>query len=213
MKHLVIIGAGELGREMYWNIKDSIGFSTDYDIKGYIDDAFGVDNKEFNLLQVPLISKISDYSVQDDDVFISAIGSVDSRKKTVDIIKSKGGEFISIINKTSIIHGTVKIGEGVFLGPYTVIGDNATINDHVFLNTHSAIGHDAVIGKYTCIMSYVDITGCCNIGEKVYLASGCRMTPSSKIGDNAYVGIGSVVLRRVKAGKKVFGNPAKEYSI
>ena len=39
------------------------------------------------------------------------------------------------------------------------------------------------------------------------------MTPSTKIGDGAYVGIGSVVLRRVKPGVKVFGNPAKVVDI
>ena len=103
----------------------------------------------------------------------------------------------------------MKIGKGVFIGPYTVIGDNVTLNDHVMINTHSSIGHDAVLDKYTCVMSYVDITGYCQIGKKVFLASGCRMTPSTKIGDGAYVGIGSVVLRKVIAGVKVFGNPAR----
>ena len=97
----------------------------------------------------------------------------------------------------------------MFIGPYTVIGDNVTLGNHVMLNTHSSIGHDAVLQDYTCVMSYVDITGCCQIGKKVFLASGCHMTPGTKIGDGAYVGIGSVVLRKVKPGVKVYGNPAK----
>lgn len=209
MKHLIIIGAGAFGRELYWHIQDSIGYGTEFDIKGYIVDNFDSVSEETLNLQSHLLSSIDDYVIEDDDVFICAIGSVDGRESTVERISEKGGEFYSVIHKTSLIHGTVKIGKGVFVGPYTVIGDNVTLSDHVMLNTHSSIGHDAVLGKYTCVMSYVDITGYCQIGKKVFLASGCRMTPATKIGDGAYVGIGSIVLRRVKSGVKVFGNPAK----
>lgn len=209
MKHLVIIGAGAFGRELYWHIQDSIGFGTEYDIKGYIVDDYDLAIKECENLQKPLLSSVDDYNIDIDDVFICAIGSVDGRESTVNRIKAKGGVFLSVIHKTSLIHKTARIGNGVFIGPYTVIGDNVTLNDHVMLNTYSSIGHDAVLEDFSCVMSYVDITGYCHIGKKVFLASGCRMTPSTKIGDDAYVGIGSVVLRKVKPGVKVFGNPAK----
>lgn len=213
MKHLVIIGAGELGRELYWHIHESHGFRTKYDIKGYIDDDYEPLSDRYKNLQQPLLSSIDEYEIQQDDVFICAVGGVNGREATVEKIKAKGGKFISVINRTSLIHGNVSIGEGVFVGPYTVIGDSVTIGNHVMLNTHSSIGHDAILGDYTCVMSYVDITGCCIIGRKAFLASGCRMTPSTKIGDGAYVGIGSVILRRVKPGVKVFGNPAKVIDI
>ena len=213
MKHLVIIGAGELGRELYWHAHESIGFNTKFDIKGYIDDDYYPESERYVNLQLPLLSSIDNYIIEKDDVFICAVGTVNGREATVEKIKAKGGEFLTIINRTSLIQGNVHIGEGVFIGPYTVIGDSVTINDHVMLNTHSSIGHDAVLGEYTCVMSYVDITGCCQIGRKVFLASGCHMTPSSKIGEGAYVGIGSVVLRRVKPNTKVFGNPAKNIDI
>lgn len=209
MKHLVIIGAGELGRELYWHAQESMGFGTEFDIKGYIDDDFTPDAERYALLQKPLMASIDAYEIKEDDVFICAVGSVSGREATVAKIKEKGGIFQNLINRSSIIQGNVTIGEGVLIGPYTVIGDHVTLGDHVMLNTHSAIGHDAVLGDYTCVMSFVDITGHCQIGRKVYLASGCRMTPSTRIGDGAYVGIGSVVLRKVKPGSKVFGNPAK----
>ncbi len=209
MNHLVIIGAGEFGRELYWHAQESFGFSDEFDIKGFIDDDYNPNSDRYVNLKKPLISSIDDYEVEPEDVFICAVGSVNGREATVKKIKAKGGRFINLINRTSLIQGNVSLGEGVFIGPYTVIGDSVSIHDHVMLNTHSSIGHDAVLDDYTCVMSYVDITGCCQIGKKVFIASGARMTPSTKIGDEAYVGIGSVVLRRVKAGTKVFGNPAR----
>ena len=213
MKQLIIIGAGAFGREMYWHIQNSIGFGTEFDVKGCIGDDFKPNIEKELGLQKPLLSSVDEYEIQEDDVFICAIGSVGGRESTVRRIEEKGGKFLSVVHKTSLIHGTVKIGQGVFIGPYVLLSDNVVIHDHVMLNTHSSVGHDAVLGRYTCVMSYVDITGYCHIGEKVFLSSGCRMTPSTKIGDEAYVGIGSVVLRRVKAGAKVFGNPARVVDI
>ena len=213
MKHLIIIGAGNFGRELYWHAKLSVGYKNDFIIKGYIDDIYDPSLEKYKRLSAPWLGKITDYRIQEDDVFICAIGDGGGRAAAIKLIKERGGEFINLIHKTSIIQGVVGIGKGVFVGPYTVIGDHAKLGNHVMVNTHSAIGHDAIVGDYTCIMSYVDITGWSVIGEKVFLASGCRITPGTKIGDNAYIGIGSVVLRRVKSGTKVFGNPAKRIDL
>lgn len=209
MKHLVIIGAGNFGRELYFHCKKSLGYGCNYDIKGYIDDLYDPKIEKYKKLKAPWLGGINDYEIEENDVFICAIGEGAGRNAVTKIIEEKGGEFINIINQTSIIQGEIKMGKGVFLGPYTVVGDGVEIGNHVMLNTHSSIGHDVTIGDCTCIMSYVDVTGWCEIGERVFLASGCRMTPSSRIGDGAYVGIGSVVLRRVRPNTKVFGNPAK----
>lgn len=213
MQHLVIIGAGELGRELYWHAQEAIGYNIEFDIKGFIDDDFSPEAEKYRTLGRPLLSSVDAYEIEQNDVFICAIGSVNGREATVNKIKSKGGQFRTIRHKTSIIQGNVNMGEGLFMGPFTIIGDGATIGNHVMINTHSAVGHDVVIGDYTCIMSYVDVTGCSQIGRKVFLASGSRMTPSTRIGDGAYVGIGSVVLRKVKAGVTVFGNPARAVDI
>ena len=38
MKHLIIIGAGGMGRTMYDMARESIGYGSQYDIRGFIDD-------------------------------------------------------------------------------------------------------------------------------------------------------------------------------
>ena len=210
MEHLVIAGAGAMGRELYWNAISSKGYNKTFDIKGYIDDM--ADEAQENL-QKPLLGSIDEYKIQKEDVFICAIGNTKARENVVEKLKKKEAKFLSLIHNTAILQGNISFGTGIYLGPFTVIGDHACLGDHVMLNTHSAIGHDAIIGEYTCIMSYVDITGGCKLGKRVFLGSGSRMVPNSKIGDDAYIGVGSVVLRRVQEGKKVFGNPAKIYEI
>lgn len=213
MQHLVIIGAGEFGRELYWHAQQSIGYGERFDIKGFIDDDYTPDYEKHKNLQKPLLSSINDYNIEEDDVFICAVGSVNGREATVTKMQQKGANFLTLIHKTSIVQGSVTLGAGVFLGPYTVLGDSATIGNHVMINTHSAVGHDVSIGDFTCIMSYCDVTGCSIIGRKVFLASGVRMAPSTKIDDGVYAGIGSVIIRHIKENSKVFGNPARKIDV
>lgn len=207
MKHLVIAGAGEFGRELYWTIQDSRGFGEEFDIKGYVDDA---DPAECTRLQVPLLGTTENYVIQEDDVFTCAIGNPNSREMVVKHLLNRGATFIDIIHRTAIIHGSVEHGIGLVACQFTTIGDSSQIGNFVVLNGFSALGHDCIVGDYTCIMSHCDITGHTRIGRKVFISGGVGTVPNAKIGDGAYVGAGSVVLRKVNPGAKVFGNPAVE---
>ena len=211
MKHLIIIGVGGFGREVYWNAQNSIGFGTNWDLKGFLDGDVKLPEDEYKKLVIPLLGDINNYQIQINDVFVCAIGNCKTRERVQRFMEDKGAEFINIIHDTCIIHGTAKLGKGVILAPGVIIGDNATLNDGVFLNTRSGVGHDAVIGSFSSFMSACDITGYVQIGERSYWGSGSRCVPHAKIGDDTVIGIASVVLRRVKIGQKVFGIPAVPY--
>ncbi len=206
MKHLVIAGAGEFGRELYWTIEGAKGYGTEYDIKGYLDDA--PDPDKIKKLQRPMLGAIEEYPIAEGDVFTCAIANPAEREIVIQKLLDKGGEFIQIIHKTAIIHGNVRLGRGVVVCPFTVIGDSSRIGDYAVLNGFSGIGHDCVVGRFTCIMSHVDLTGHATVGSKVFIGGGAGTVPGVRIGDGAYIGAGSVVLKKVKPGVKVFGNPA-----
>lgn len=207
MKHLVIAGAGEFGRELYWTAQGARGFGVEFDIKGYLDD--NLDQEKKGKLQKPCLGKIEEYETEKDDVFTCAIANPSVREIVIKKLLEKGAKFIDIIHESSIIHGSVKYGKGLIVSPFSLIGDCSIIGDYVVLNGFSGIGHDCVVGDYTCIMSQCDITGHTEIGKKVFFGGGARTIPKARIEDGAYVGAGSVVLRKVKAGTKVFGNPAR----
>ena len=206
MKHLVIAGAGEFGRELYWTIKGANGYGTEFDIKGYLDDA--PEPEKVAKLQKPLLGSTKEYQISEDDVFTCAIANPAAREVVIQKLLDKGAKFISIVHKTAIIHGSVNLGKGMVVCPFTVIGDSSVIGDYVVLNGFSAIGHDCVVGEYTCMMSHVDVTGHANVGRRVFIGGGAGTVPGVKIGDDAYIGAGSVVLKKVNPGIKVFGNPA-----
>ena len=207
MKNLIIIGCGGFAREVYWHAQNSHGFGVDWQIKGFLDGDVKLAEEDYKKLpeNIPVLGDIDNYKICADDVFTCAIGTPQVRKKLIEKILSRGGEFINIINKDSYIVPSAKIGRGVIFAPKTF-----AIEDFVVLNCLSGTGHDVKVGKYSCIMSFVNITGGTQIGEEVFIGGNVTFAPNAKIWDGAFVGMGSVVLKKVKARTKVFGNPAIE---
>ena len=212
MKNLIIIGCGGFAREVYWHSQTSHGFGIDWQIKGFLDGDVKLAEDDYKRLpeNIPVLGDIDNYKICEDDVFTCAVGTPQVRKKLIEKILSRGGEFINIINKDSYIVPSAKIGRGVILAPKTFVNDLSVIGDFVVINSLSGAGHDAKIGKYSCIMSLVNITGGTQIGEEVFIGGNSTFAPNSKVEDGAFVGMGSVVLKKVKASTKVFGNPAIE---
>ena len=208
MKHLIIIGVGGFAREVYWHAQESSGYGTEWDLKGFLDGDVKLPDEEYEKLELPVLGDVAGYKIEKDDVFFCAIGNGAARKRIAEYMLAKKAEFITLIHHTAIIHGNVKVGVGCLVGPRTGLGDHVVLGDFVILNTASAVGHDAQLDDYVSLMSYVDITGYSHLEEGVMFGSGARILPHGKVGAYATVGAGSVVLRRVKPGITVFGNPA-----
>jgi acetyltransferase EpsM len=71
------------------------------------------------------------------------------------------------------------------------------------------VGHDAAIGDYVSVMGHCDITGYDVIGNGVYVATSVAIIPSVTVAEGAFIGAGSVVLKDVPEGAKMFGCPAR----
>lgn len=208
MKYLLIIGARGWGREVYDIAKACVDAGADFSIKGFLDDKSdtldGCDNYP------PILGPVETYDIQNDDVFICALGDVNFKRQYAEIILNKGGEFVSIIHPTAVIGTNAIIGKGCVVGAYTNLSNDTRIGDFVTMSIRTGMGHDSTIGNYTHIGGNCCISGFVSIGNLVTMHPGCVIVPHRKIGDNAIIGTGSVVLGNVKAETTVFGNPAKK---
>ena len=207
MKNLIIIGAGGMGRTMYSNALESVGYGEKFLVKGFIDD---------NLQALdgfpgypPVIDTIRDYQPQEDDVFVSSIGGA-SRKACMEEIIRRGGEFIELIHQTVRLLANVKLGKGNFIGAYTVIGNDAEIGDYNMIQSYTVIGHDTKIGNYNRIDTHVTCVGGIVIEDDVNVHTSAVISHNVRIETGAHVGALSFVIRIVKAGTTVMGNPAKK---
>jgi sugar O-acyltransferase (sialic acid O-acetyltransferase NeuD family) len=205
--NLVIIGASGLAREVYDLALTCYGDHPKFKVKGFLSD--GPSNIE--AMGYPkVLNTVSGYEVQEGDVFFCAIGNVNDRKKTCEIILMKGGSFINLIHPTAIISPSAKIGMGVAIKAYSSLASDVRIGNFVYLQSSVILGHDVVIGNFCQVNSFSFFAGYCFIEDLCVINAGAKLIQKSKVETGATVGIGSVVLTRVKAGTTVFGVPAKK---
>ena len=206
MKQLVIIGAGGMGRVMYDMSRESLGYGTDFEIKGFIDDNIHSLDKFSNY--PPILDTITDYQPQPDDAFICSIGGA-SRRTCMEAIINKGGKFLTLIHSTARIGSNVHIGEGTMIGAFTTIAADSFIDNYNFIQSYTIVGHDVRIGKWNRIDSHVMLIGGIQIGNNNMIHTSAVINHEVIIGDNNHIGACSFVTRPVENGWTVFGNPAR----
>lgn len=207
MKNLIILCAGGYGREICLFAQNSIGYSEEYILKGFLDDDIHKLDS-FNGYP-PIIDTIMDYKISKDDVFVCALGDVKIKKKVINTILSKGGEFITLISKDAYIGQNVEMGKGCIICPTARIHCDVRMGDFVTLQPFSVLGHDVQIGNWSHVNNYADCGGASVIGNEVIINTHSFILPLVTIGDGAAIGAGSIVLRNVPSGIVMFGNPAK----
>ena len=196
-----------MGRTLYDLAIESIGYGTEYSIKGFIDDnTAALDG--FNNYP-PMLGTISGYEPKENEIFICSIGGT-ARKKCIEEIIAKGGSFLTMIHKTARIGTNVVIGEGSIVGAFTAIGADAKVGKYNLIQSQTIVGHDSIIGDWNRIDTHVTLVGGTIVEDNVNIYTGAMISHNVVIESNAHVAAMSFVIKRVKSGTTVMGNPAKK---
>lgn len=207
MKHLIIIGAGGMGRDVYWSAKSCVGYCEDFDIKGFIDD--DLSSQDGFEDYPPLLGTIDGYQIEEDDVFTCSIGNAKTKSVICEKLKSRGGKFYTLINKTAVVHEHTILAEGCYVGEYALIGTEATIGENCLIQAYSIIGHDCKIGNYVRIDTHSVVIGGVEIRNRATVHTAAVVSHKVVVGEDATIAACSFVIKNVKEGSTVMGNPAK----
>lgn len=207
MIKVLVIGSGDLGRQIAHYISDS----PDYKMVGYVDDWKEIGNQ---VDDYPILGHVDDieylYKEQVFDKLLVGIGYNHFETRKNIFVRFDGRvPFASYIHPSCYVDNTAKIGNGVIILPRCVIDMQSVIQDNVFVYSGSVIGHNSVIGFNSILSLSVTTGGFANIGHSCFIGLGSNVRDHINIADNTFVGSASnVIIDIVKSGVYV-GNPVK----
>jgi sugar O-acyltransferase (sialic acid O-acetyltransferase NeuD family) len=116
----------------------------------------------------------------------------------------------------TIVHPTVSIGTGCFVGPGTVLLAGTVLTADIEVGAHVAVmpqavlTHDNRIGDYATLASGVRMGGGAVLETGAYVGAGALIRENVTVGAWSLVGLGSVVLADVPADEVWAGSPARK---
>ncbi len=207
MNRLVILGSGELGRQIAFYAKED----GHYDVVGFMDDCVEPGTRRHGLpILGPINRAIPLYRDGFYDVVMMGIGykHFTAREKIYRELSSIL-RFGRIIHSSAYVDRSCSLGDGVVVYPGSVLDMSVCIGNNVVINAGCVIAHDSKIGDHSFLSPAVNIAGFVNIGSCVNLGIGTTVIDNISIGSGVRTGGGSVVVENIEVKGLYVGVPAK----
>ena len=188
---LALFGYGGHAREVAAQIDDDITF--------FVSDEYAND----------VAKPISEF---DPSEYMMMVAVADSRDR-YDIVQKlpKETKYFTYIHPTALIMSDkVMIGEGTFIGAYSILTTDIKIGNHCILNRGNHIGHDTIIGDYFSAMPGAIVSGNVRIHDCVYMGTNSSIREKINICDNVTLGLNSGVVKHITEPGVYGGTPAKK---
>jgi sugar O-acyltransferase (sialic acid O-acetyltransferase NeuD family) len=143
----------------------------------------------------------------------NVIVAVGNSKDRYDIVNKlpKETKYFTFIHPTALIlDNNIEIGEGSFIGAYSVLTTNIKIGKHALLNRGNQIGHDTIIGSYFSAMPGAIVSGNVRIYDLVYLGTNSSIKEKILIHSLTIIGLNSGVVKNINEPGVYGGVPAKK---
>lgn len=139
-----------------------------------------------------------------------AVGDSNLREQIVSRLPLET-QYFSFVHPTAcIMDKSIKIGDGSFIGPNSILTTKINIGSHTLLLRGNSIGHDCNIGNFLSMMPNSVISGNNNIGNNFYLGTNSSTKEKINIGNNVKVGLNSGVVNNLNESGVYGGVPVKK---
>lgn len=206
---IVIVGTGPEGR-----IAGDVFLAMGVDVLGFIETS--EENRALELNDINVFAHINDKDAKkllsDPDLqYIVTAGDIAERRSHYESLASATKRPASNgVHPQAWVSPNAKVGFGNLFNAHSAVNANAQVGDMNHFHTGASVEPDAKVGNYCTLSPGVRVGTRCEIDDEVFIGTGAVIYPGVKVGKGALIGAGAVVLREVKKGQKVHGNPAKE---
>lgn len=142
-----------------------------------------------------------------DGVFV-AIGENAERVRIAGVTQAAGVKLVSAFHPLASVAPSAEIGEHVLIAARATVCVNARIGAHCLISAGAIVEHDNVLEEGVFLHPAVRLAGGVSVERLAHIRIGASVIPGRRIGRGADVGPGSVVIRDVVGGTRVFGAPA-----
>ena len=209
MKDIVIIGAGNFGKEVAQLVKEINEDKKAWNLLGYIDETIEkqktVINNNVVLGDFSWFEKISLHKLWT----VCAIGNPIDKYNLINKASAYNINFTNLIHPCVKTNEFIKFGVGCVICNNSFISVNTKIGNHVSINPGCGIGHDTVIEDYSSLYWNVTLSGNVCIREGCEIGSNAVIIPKRTVGKWSIIGAGSVVIKDIPESCTVVGVPAK----
>ncbi len=210
-QRLVILGAGELGRQVahYAELDGHFG------ILGFLDDTFQIGE---SVVGKPILGNLDDVKqlfVKGvfDCVFI-AIGynHFDFKSSLYNSVKALNIPLATIISPQVYVDPTASVGSGSILYPGCIVEKDAVVEDNVAINVNATIAHNARVGKHSFIAGGAVLAGYAQVGERCFVGVNSVINDHIVVCDDVTIGSLTVVGKNIKKPGLYFNDNRRLFS-
>lgn len=207
-RHLIVLGAGNVAREVIDIVSDINEASrSKLRIVFLAEDSSEV--PERTVYGIKVINSRKVLRMNSEDVkLLCAVGD-QVRARWIASFESAGFKFATLIHPSAVIAQHATIGDGSVIYPNSFVSSNAIIGRHVLLQAHCSIMHDVEIGDFCTVCSGVHIGGYTKVGARCFIGIGAVIVDRVTIGEGTIIGAGSTVLQDIPTNVVAVGTPAR----
>ena len=104
----------------------------------------------------------------------------------------------------------IEIGEGSFIGAYSILTTNIKLGKHTLLNRGNHIGHDTVCDDYLTMMPNSVLSGNVNVNKCVYFGTNSSVREKINICNDVVIGLNAGIVKDIKESGVYVGVPVKK---
>ncbi len=209
MKKLVIVGAGDFGREVSW-VAERINAQTPvWELLGFVDDGAAVQGRTVD--GYPVLGPVSWLEAVTDELYVvCSIGTGRVRKQVMErVLANPHLRPAVLIDPAAIVGRNAQVGPGCVVCAGTVLAISSRLEAHTIVNLNCTVGHDTVLEPYCTVHPGSNLSGRVHVGACTDIGTGTKIIQGLAVCPGCTLGAGTVVVRDITEPGTYAGVPAR----